>query len=56
MVVVVLLLPLLFLMQTGNAGITSDLLDWGALATAQDYWEVRPRTKTNFFKTHEFSC
>lgn len=24
----------------GNAGITSDLLDWGALATAQDYWEV----------------
>ncbi len=30
----------LSLWQMGNAGITSDLLDWGALATAQDYWEV----------------
>lgn len=28
------------LLQMGNAGITSDLLDWGALATAQDYWEA----------------
>ncbi|CAM9714158.1 unnamed protein product [Ectocarpus sp. 4 AP-2014] len=45
-----------FSCQTGNAGITSDLLDWGALATAQDYWEVRPRTKTTIFKTHEFRC
>lgn len=28
-------------MQAGHSGITSDLLDWGALATAQDYWQVQ---------------